>query len=264
MTSSETHGLPPPPNQNLINLSTTSSYPHTQSNAPPPPPKKQNVQGTAEELKSSPSNPSKISQKRTLEQFETKTTDDHEPLLKKQKLNVGSVQVPPREHGVLSWNHYAVIFWLNRVNDGKLAYIEYVNLRKHIFIGKIKGDELHKINDVILRMIGIYDEKLLQRILNAIQELLRNDAFSNIVAETITTDDIPYEYCDPITYELMQDPVTLLTSGNTHERLVIEAYINRFNKDPVSQQNTSLTDIVPNDHLKQKIDEWKKANFNLP
>eukprot|EP00483_Globobulimina_turgida_P011218 UN11239 len=127
-----------------------------------------------------------------------------------------------------SWNHYAVIFWLNRVNDGKLAHMQYQNLRKHIFIGKIKGNELYKFNDVILRMIGIYNKQHQELIFSAMNDLIKNDNFSNIVADTIRTDEIPFDFCDPITYEVMQDPVILTVSGNIHERLIIEAYIKRF------------------------------------
>eukprot|EP00485_Elphidium_margaritaceum_P008303 CAMPEP_0202689740 /NCGR_PEP_ID=MMETSP1385-20130828/4935_1 /ASSEMBLY_ACC=CAM_ASM_000861 /TAXON_ID=933848 /ORGANISM="Elphidium margaritaceum" /LENGTH=214 /DNA_ID=CAMNT_0049344919 /DNA_START=31 /DNA_END=675 /DNA_ORIENTATION=+ len=162
-----------------------------------------------------------------------------------------------------SWNRHAIIFWLNRVNGGMLAHIEYLQLRKHIFIGKIKGAELPLINDVILRMIGIFDDSHQREILDTIAGLTKNITVKNVMAQTLKTDDIPHRYCDQFTYEIMHDPVRLTVSGNFYDRQVIQTYLQRFAKDPITQQSASLPDIVPQKELKQELEAWKVRNFQL-
>eukprot|EP01083_Nonionella_stella_P008278 23817_1 len=76
---------------------------------------------------------------------------------------------------VHKWNCYAIIYWLNRVNNGYFRSTKYINLRRHICIGKVNGNQLCHLNDVTLNMIGIYDTNEIDIILNAVSELIYTD-----------------------------------------------------------------------------------------
>ena len=142
---STTHTPPPPHRQFSIHPQLTQSIPR-----PPPPPIRCNTQNNNHvQYVIAPSTTNSIS-----------NSVPPPPPLKRRKLDTIEAyngNTKQKYCGYKEWNHYAIIFWLNRVMGGKLAYIDYLNLRKHIFIGKIKGNELHLMNDVILRMIGIFD-----------------------------------------------------------------------------------------------------------
>ena len=86
---------------------------------------------------------------------------------------------------VSDWNFYAVIYWLNRVNGGKFANLKYTNLRKHLFIGRVRGYELSAINAVTLKMIGIFDVNDHRLILDAIRNVVEHDDLENVVANTL-------------------------------------------------------------------------------
>eukprot|EP01084_Bolivina_argentea_P156596 272928_1 len=181
-----------------------------------------------------------------------------------KNLNYFPVGVSMRK-GVNEWNYYGVIYWFNRVNNCIFSGVKYANFRKHIYIGKIRGNELCKINDLIFKMAGLIDINDHKCILKAISNLLINDKYYNYVSNALLTDDIPYKYFDPITYEIMQDPVILNMSGNTHDRKTLEQYIKMYNKDPITQKPANINDCVltPNIKLKREIDVWISANFNL-
>merc|ERR1712228_50897 len=79
--------------------------------------------------------------------------------------------------------------------------------------------------------------------------------------------DIPGKYdaiedamYDPITCELMTDPVFVTVSGHTYERSFIEKYIKEKKIDPLTQQTVTLSDIVPNRLIKRIIDDWREQN----
>ena len=162
---------------------------------------------------------------------------------------------------IKNWNYYAIIYWLNRVNNGALSKIEFTNLRMHIFKAKVKGNELCKFNDLALRLIGIVNKSDQELILNVLSDLIVNNNFDNLAAEILKTDDIPYKYVDPITYEIMNDPVVVKSTGNTHERNSVQPYIKKFGIEPISHKKTSINDISPNEQLKSEIDKYCSENI---
>jgi len=177
------------------------------------------------------------------------------------RVPVESVKTVKREKvSVKSWNCYAVIFWLNRVSDGKFCDSEYNELRKMIIKHELKGSELIYLNCVALRFGGVADRNDQKELINAIDDLMVNDNFVNLAADLKMTKDEEV-YCDPILFEVMNDPVMVMKSGYTYERSNIEQYIRKYGKDPISGQEVDLNNIAPNHSLKKIITLWKKKNM---
>ena len=162
------------------------------------------------------------------------------------------------------WNCHEIIHWLNRVDKGKLNDIKYKCLKKQIKIGNIKGYELSNINDTTLKLIGIKDVKDRKIILNYIFDLISNNYSKEVDIEEATSicGDIPDSFCDPISYEIMNDPVLVTKSGHTYERSFIENYVKQHGIDPITQQKVESNDIVCNRALKDSIKIWQSQNNN--
>ena len=75
--------------------------------------------------------------------------------------------------------------------------------------------------------------------------------------EKTETKPPPSQYLCPITQELMQDPVILIVSGRTYEREAIRKWVQDRGTDPITRQQCTVNDLVPNRALKDAIDEWK-------
>merc|ERR1712217_596574 len=71
--------------------------------------------------------------------------------------------------------------------------------------------------------------------------------------------DIPPRFTCPITKEIMKDPV-IAFDGNTYERTAIEKYLNEHNKSPVTGAVADHTIVIPNNAMKQLIEEFLGAN----
>ena len=126
-----------------------------------------------------------------------------EPQRKRRKLSHTTTK--PRV-SVREWSFYAVIYWLNRAAQGELANLRFTNLRKHIFVARLRGSELADVNHVTLKLLGIARHEERAAILDAISDLLRHDDFDNAAADMYRlreAEEIPYRFVDPITYELM-------------------------------------------------------------
>lgn len=74
------------------------------------------------------------------------------------------------------------------------------------------------------------------------------------------TGNHPDHFLDPITNELMEDPVLVKTSGKIYDRGTITAHIQKQGKDPFTQQEAGLGDLVPVDALYKAIEDYKKTN----
>eukprot|EP01084_Bolivina_argentea_P313361 542660_1 len=175
---------------------------------------------------------------------------------------------------VSEWNYYSIIYWLNRVNNGQFKGLKYINLREHIVIGKVRGCQLCQINDVTLQMIGIYDQNDIELILSSINELISDDSYNNLMANMLLSDIVPIGYCDPVSFELMNDPVCM-ESGNVYEREFIEEYISKYNNEPFVQTSICIDEgelpmsfdegeiinYVSDCKLKERIDMWRNSNL---
>jgi ubiquitin conjugation factor E4 B len=74
---------------------------------------------------------------------------------------------------------------------------------------------------------------------------------------TINYDDAPEEFLDPLTYTLMENPVILPSSHMNIDRRTIEDYLLTNPSDPFNRNPLTKDELIPNDELKKKIDEYK-------
>ena len=74
---------------------------------------------------------------------------------------------------------------------------------------------------------------------------------------TINYDDAPEEFLDPLTYSLMENPVILPSSHMNIDRRTIEDYLLTNPSDPFNRNPLTKEELIPNDDLKKKIDEYK-------
>ena len=68
--------------------------------------------------------------------------------------------------------------------------------------------------------------------------------------------EIPSEFEDPITGDLMKDPV-LLPSQNIVDRATIAQHLLSDPKDPYTRQAMTLDDAIPQLELKERIERWR-------
>ena len=77
-------------------------------------------------------------------------------------------------------------------------------------------------------------------------------------AEEEEMGEVPDEFQDPITAELMTDPVRL-PSGHVVDRSVIQRHLLSDENDPFSRAKLTVDMLVPDAELKEKIDEWRAS-----
>ena len=73
-------------------------------------------------------------------------------------------------------------------------------------------------------------------------------------------DEVPEEFCDPISFEVMKVPMLVTVSGVTYEKEVIEEYIKENGQDPMTRQKVTIDQIVPNRALRETIERWMKKH----
>jgi hypothetical protein len=69
-------------------------------------------------------------------------------------------------------------------------------------------------------------------------------------------DEAPEPFVDPLSMEVMRDPV-LTPSGYSYERAVILEQIRRRALDPMTQEPLQETDLRPNRALREMIEIWR-------
>ncbi len=73
--------------------------------------------------------------------------------------------------------------------------------------------------------------------------------------------DIPQAYICPITFDLMNDPVSD-SDGNSYEKTAIHQWILEHRTSPITRIPMSIHDLRPNRALKDIIDQYKTQNTN--
>jgi hypothetical protein len=68
-------------------------------------------------------------------------------------------------------------------------------------------------------------------------------------------DAIPQAFIDPVTYELMREPV-MMPDGYTYEKSYIERVLSRKQNSPMTRQEMKFDQAIPNRNLKQVIDDY--------
>jgi len=152
----------------------------------------------------------------------------------------------------------------------QLAHI-YLHLARAdsagLFVGAIAADErsYHEglFSDAadVLRKFGLLDEGDVDE-LEAVGERVQVARLTQ-AADDDVLGDAPDEFLDPVTFDLMTDPVLLPRQGGGQQISMDRASITRHllsnNTDPFSKQPLSADQLVPNTELKQRIEAWKQA-----
>ena len=71
------------------------------------------------------------------------------------------------------------------------------------------------------------------------------------------TNEPPDEYCDPITFKLMEEPTMVTLTGYTYEKATIMQCIRDNGEDPFTRQKINSSHLVVNRALKSVIDRWR-------
>ncbi|CAH1794964.1 unnamed protein product [Owenia fusiformis] len=88
-----------------------------------------------------------------------------------------------------------------------------------------------------------------------LSEKLKGLANRQKVAEA-AAEDAPEEFLDPIMGTLMNDPVSLPSSGMIVDRATIARHILSDQTDPFNRSPLSMDQVIANTELKDKIDKW--------
>ncbi len=80
-----------------------------------------------------------------------------------------------------------------------------------------------------------------------------------IKRKTVNYDDAPEEYLDPITNQIMNDPVLLPSSRVIVDRSTIETHLLSDPSDPFNRTKLAKEMLISVDDLKEKIEEYKKS-----
>eukprot|EP01083_Nonionella_stella_P129292 392305_1 len=160
------------------------------------------------------------------------------------------------------WNTRDIVQWISDLDGGK--YSKYVNiLLNTLDEQEISGADLKLMTERDLLDLGVMhfgDRKSLYKHLVILRKSMKERFKSNeSLQRNVSVDhDEPDEFCCPISYEIMKDPVILSVSGQTYERKAIEGYIKSEHQDPITLQKAELKHIVPNRILKIVIQNWQR------
>jgi len=108
----------------------------------------------------------------------------------------------------------------------------------------------------LLKTITVVKEKLLGRVAkkkkktSLLMEKQRKNAFLNM--EKMVT--------GPISMEVMIEPVILVETGQTYERVCIEEWLRSHKTDPMTGMKLRSKKLIPNHALRGMIEEWVRMN----
>lgn len=73
--------------------------------------------------------------------------------------------------------------------------------------------------------------------------------------------DIPEEFSDPISADIMKDPVKLPSSNVIIDRNVIKQILLNDEHDPFNRSPLKINEVIEMPELKKKIDEWIRSKL---
>ena len=86
------------------------------------------------------------------------------------------------------------------------------------------------------------------------------EELENIRAATVALQqEVPQQFCCPITGDVMQDPVST-ADGHTYGRAAIERWLSNHNSSPLTGSELPHTELTPVHALRQLIEEWAVRN----
>ena len=69
----------------------------------------------------------------------------------------------------------------------------------------------------------------------------------------------PPAFLCPITHELMQDPV-IAVDGHSYSRVPIERWFRNHDTSPMTNEQLTSIQVVPNHTLRKEIEDWQDQN----
>jgi hypothetical protein len=133
---------------------------------------------------------------------------------------------------------------MKKILKGVEEMIEYSDKKR---ISKNKLIKAISLLDPDLKLVlGDISEIAIEKIRNIYKLLRQNELYINI----------PEELSDPISFELMHNPVTC-SNGVTFDRNIIEIWINEDGTHPLTRQPLKLEDLKPNESMKQDVIDYK-------
>ncbi|KAI8591732.1 ubiquitin elongating factor core-domain-containing protein [Geranomyces variabilis] len=163
----------------------------------------------------------------------------------------------------------------------------FINLsRRDEFVIAVAKDQRSYKKDHFVRAKGIliknmlkneYDMQPLDEFVAKVESSIRST-----MAEEELLGDVPPDFEDPIMATLMEDPVILPSSGTSIDRSTIKELLLSDPHDPVNRarlavnltielthvflfqfnrQPLKIEDVVPNDDLRIRIEEWKRSKL---
>eukprot|EP01083_Nonionella_stella_P007585 21877_1 len=151
------------------------------------------------------------------------------------------------------WRCVEVVEYVNQIANGHFANQKYDTFKKYLKLMNISGKELAHLYDTTLKLLCLNEASDRNLIVTHVDTLTQRRQGKYDI-------EPPKEYQDPITYELMTDPVICIKSGYTYDRKSIVNQIRTNGADPFTRQKITVSDIVPNRLIKDCIDKWKKEN----
>ena len=163
------------------------------------------------------------------------------------------------------WKANDIYEWIMSISKEKFG--RYKDLKSKLEENEMTGNELKELEiEDIIDSFGIKKYMDRKYLYNKIQSILPfKDREANKVKkkkkveeDKETAEDIPEELLDPITYELMSDPVICTKSGHTYERKTIEDWIESNGADPITRQKIKKKHLTPNRTVKAMIESYLK------
>ncbi|CAI8017104.1 Ubiquitin conjugation factor E4 A [Geodia barretti] len=123
--------------------------------------------------------------------------------------------------------------------------------------GRSFSIELLEESARIMRNLGYVE--LMEKMTSLIDRVHK---YSNrLQMEESALDDAPEEFLDPVTSELMKEPVRLPTSGVTMDKSNIMRHLFSDGTDPFNRSPLTADMLEPDNQLRQRILDWKSQKL---
>ncbi|KAJ3156245.1 hypothetical protein HDU86_004009 [Geranomyces michiganensis] len=142
----------------------------------------------------------------------------------------------------------------------------FINLsRREEFVVAVAKDQRSYKKDHFIRAKGILIKNMLKNEfdMEPLDEFVAKveSSIRSTLAEEELLGDVPPDFEDPIMATLMEDPVILPSSGTSIDRSTIKELLLSDPHDPFNRQPLKIEDVVPNDDLRIRIEEWKRSKL---
>ncbi|XP_015363306.1 PREDICTED: ubiquitin conjugation factor E4 B [Diuraphis noxia] len=137
----------------------------------------------------------------------------------------------------------------------------YLHLDCDEFAAAIAADErsfrIELFEDAANRMLRVLNSSKIEAMKFQSLAIKANEISVQNIKKEVDFNDAPDEFRDPLMDTLMDDPVTLPSSGKVMDRPVIIRHLLNSQTDPFNRQPLSEDDLTPATDLKEKIHKWK-------